>query len=254
VAAVSEPLLRVRGLTKAFGAVRANDDLDLEVRADEVHAVIGPNGAGKTTLMAQLAGEIAPDDGLILFDGEDLAGLPAPTRAERGIARSFQITSVFPEFTVLMNVGVALLARRGHAFRFWRPVADDRALLEGAAALLQRCGLTGRESQSAGMLSHGERRQLELAMALAPGPRLMLLDEPMAGMGTDETRLMVELLRGLKGTVTMVLVEHDMDTVFALADRISVLVEGRCIATGEPEAIRADPEVRCAYLGEEDTA
>jgi len=251
---MAEPLLRIEGLVKTFGAVRATDGLDLDVLPGEIHAVIGPNGAGKTTLIAQLSGELPPDAGRMHFDGQDLAEVPPHERVHRGLARSFQITSVFPEFTALQNVSLAVQARAGHSFRFFKPVARDAGLRSAALAHLETVGLAALADTPAQHLAHGQQRQLEIAMALALDPRLLLLDEPMAGMGQEESAGVVSLLRGLKGRITMLLVEHDMDAVFALADRITVLVYGRAIATGTPDAIRDDAEVRAAYLGGETEA
>jgi branched-chain amino acid transport system ATP-binding protein len=244
-------MLEVRGLTKSFGALRATDGIDLEVREGETHAIIGPNGAGKTTFIGQLAGNLRPDGGRILFAGEDITHLPAPRRARKGLARSFQITSIYPEFTALHNVALAVQARAGHSFRFWRPALKDSSLLEPAAKILDDVGLGARAGVLAASLAHGEQRQLEVAMALATGPRLLLLDEPMAGMGAEESQRMIGFLGTLKRRHTMVLVEHDMDAVFRLADRISVLVYGRLIATDVPDRIKMNEEVRRAYLGEE---
>jgi branched-chain amino acid transport system ATP-binding protein len=248
---VAEPLLAVRGLRKHFGGLVATDDVALEVAEGETLAIIGPNGAGKTTLIGQLAGDLRPDAGTIRFAGADVTTLASPARSHRGLARSFQITSIFREFTALDNVALAVQAHAGHSFRFWRPARAETALREPARTILDQVGLGDRADVLAGTLAHGEQRQLEIAMALATRPRLLLLDEPVAGMGLDESQRMVHLLRGLRGRHTIVLVEHDMDVVFALADRISVLVYGRIIATGAPEAIRANAEVRRAYLGEE---
>jgi branched-chain amino acid transport system ATP-binding protein len=244
-------MLEVRGLTKSFGALRACDGIDLEVKEGETHAVIGPNGAGKTTFISQLAGNLRPDTGTVRFAGADITTLPAPKRARMGLARSFQITSIYPEFSTLDNVALAVQAHSGHSFRFWRKARGDPALSEPAQRVLEEVGLSSRKNILAANLSHGEQRQLEVAMALATEPRLLLLDEPMAGMGTEESQRMIALLSKLKQSKTIILVEHDMDAVFRLADRISVLVYGRVIATGAPEAIRANPEVRLAYLGEE---
>ncbi len=244
-------MLEVRGLTKSYGALRASDGIDFDVRQGETHAVIGPNGAGKTTFISQLAGDLRPDAGRIRFAGEDVTYLRAPRRARKGLARSFQITSVYSEFTALDNVALAVQARYGHSFRFWREARRDPALREPARRLLQEVGLGARADVLAANLSHGEHRQLEVAMALAMEPRLLLLDEPMAGMGAEESQRMIGFLGTLKSRYSIVLVEHDMDAVFRLADRISVLVYGRVIATGAPEAIRASAEVRAAYLGEE---
>ena len=248
---MTEGLLSVRGLRKRFGGLVATDGLDLDVGDGETLAVIGPNGAGKTTLIAQLSGDLAPDTGAIRFAGQDVTALGAPARSHRGLARSFQITSIFREFTALDNVALAVQAHAGHSFRFWRPARAERALREPAREMLARVGLAERAEVMAGALAHGEQRQLEIAMALATRPRLLLLDEPVAGMGIDESQRMVQLLRTLRGTHTMVLVEHDMDVVFALADRICVMVYGRVIATGAPDVIRVNPEVRRAYLGED---
>jgi branched-chain amino acid transport system ATP-binding protein len=248
---MTEPLLVVRGLRKRFGGLVATDGVELDVAEGETLAVIGPNGAGKTTLIAQLGGELAPDAGSIRFGGEDVTALSAPARSRRGLARSFQITSIFREFTALDNVALAVQAHTGHSFHFWRPAREERALREPARAVLEEVGLDARADVVAGTLAHGEQRQLELAMALAMRPRALLLDEPVAGMGPDESQRMLRLLRTLRGRHTIVLVEHDMDVVFALADRISVMVYGRVIATGAPEAIRTNAEVRRAYLGEE---
>jgi branched-chain amino acid transport system ATP-binding protein len=247
-----ESLLAVRGLSKRFGALRASDGIDFDVREGETHAVIGPNGAGKTTFISQLAGNLLPDAGRIVFAGEDITRLSAPRRARKGLARSFQITSVYPEFTALENVALAVQAQAGHSFRFWRAARSDPALIGPAERVLVDVGLQQRKNIPAASLSHGEQRQLEVAMALATTPRLLLLDEPMAGMGVEESRRMIELLGTLKrGGTTMVLVEHDMDAVFRLADRISVLVYGRVAATDLPEEIKKNEEVRRAYLGED---
>jgi len=251
MAPMAEALLKVAGLRKSFGALAATDGVDFEVREGETHAVIGPNGAGKTTFISQLSGMLRPDEGRIRFAGEDITALSAPARSRKGLARSFQITSIYREFTALDNVALAVQAHTGHSFRFWRSARADAALRDPARAVLQEVGLGARADIVAANLAHGEQRQLEIAMALATGPRLLLLDEPVAGMGTDESLRMVEFLATLKGRKTMILVEHDMDAVFTLADRISVLVYGRIIATGRPEEIRANADVRAAYLGEE---
>jgi len=245
-------LLTVEKLSKSFGALRASDGINFDVAEGETHAVIGPNGAGKTTFIAQLSGMLRPDSGRIVFGGEDITALPAPRRARKGLARSFQITSVYREFTALQNVALAVQAHSGHSFRFWRDARDDSTLLDPARLVLKEIGFEeDRFHILAANLAHGEQRQLEMAMVLATRPRLMLLDEPMAGMGADESRRLVELLGSLKRRQTIVLVEHDMDAVFRLADRISVLVYGRVIATDTPERIRANDEVRRAYLGED---
>ena len=246
-----DSILFVRNLTKTFGALRASDGIDFDVREGETHAVIGPNGAGKTTFISQLAGNLHPDGGQIFFAGADITALAAPRRARLGLARSFQITSVYPEFSALQNVALAIQAHSGHSFRFWRDARNDPSLLDPAAKVLRDVGLGERKHILAANLAHGEQRQLEVAMALATRPRLLLLDEPMAGMGADESQRMIALLASLKRKHTIILVEHDMDAVFRLADRISVLVYGRVIATDAPEKIRANEEVRKAYLGED---
>jgi branched-chain amino acid transport system ATP-binding protein len=242
--------LEVTGLVKRFGGLLATDHLDLTLQRGEIHAVIGPNGAGKTTLINQLSGQILPDEGRIVFDGHDLTREPPFRRAMAGLGRSFQITSVFNDFTVLQNTALAVQAHAGHSFRFWRPAASERALTEPALAALRRVGLIDRAHTPVASLAHGERRQLEIAMVLATGAKCLLLDEPMAGMSPVESEAVVALLQELKGEHTILLVEHDMDAVFALADRLTVLVYGRPIATGTPEQIRNHPEVREAYLGE----
>ena len=249
---MAEPLLSVTGLFKHFGGVVATDNLSLTIAEGELHAIIGPNGAGKTTLIAQLMGELRPDRGSIRLGGEDLTWLPSHRRSRSGVGRSSQITSIFPDFTVLENVALAVQAHAGHSFRFWRSARTDPALHGPARAILERVGLALRADVPAAVLAHGEKRLLEIAIALATRPRLLLLDEPMAGMGPEDAARMVAFLKKLKGTVTLLLVEHDMDAVFALADRITVLVYGRVIASGPPEMIRADADVRKAYLGDDE--
>jgi len=248
---VAEAVLRIENLAKNFGGLCVTDDVTLDVLPGELHAVIGPNGAGKTTLINQISGLLAPDAGRIMFGGEDVTGLPIHKRAARGLARSFQITSILPGFSVLENVALAVQARRGSSFRFFGRAADEEALNAPAFAALLQVGLAERAASPAGELSHGEKRALELAIALAMEPKLLLLDEPMAGTGHDESERLVAVLRGLKGKFPMVLVEHDMTAVFALADRISVLIYGRILASGTPAEVRADPQVITAYLGEE---
>jgi branched-chain amino acid transport system ATP-binding protein len=243
------PLLRIDGLAKQFGGITASDDITLALAPGELHAIIGPNGAGKTTLIGELAGEIAPDAGRVLFDGRDITALRPDQRAALGLARSFQITSLFLDVTALDNVALAVQAQAGHSFRFWRDARGDPALRAPARAALAHVGLAARADVVASELSHGEHRLLELAMALASKPRLLLLDEPMAGLGPEESARVVTMLRGLKGSLGILLIEHDMEAVFALADRITVLSYGRVIASGAPDAIRADAEVRKAYLG-----
>src|SRR5947207_1542217 len=250
---MAEPVLETSGLTKRFGGLVATGDVSLSVAPGEIHAVIGPNGAGKTTLISALSGELKPDSGIIRFAGADISRLGPARRAALGIARAFQITSIFREFTALDNVALAVQARTGHSFHFWRAAEREAQLRGPARAMLREVGLGERADLPAGSLSHGEKRALEVAMVLATGPRLLLLDEPTAGMGPEESAAMVGLLAGLKGRLAIVLVEHDMDAVFALADRITVMVYGRVIATGLPAAIRGDAEVRRAYLGDADS-
>ena len=247
---MSDPILSTHGLTKRFGGLLVSDSLYFDVTAGEVHAVIGPNGAGKTTLINQLIGELAPDGGRIEFEGRDITELPSYRRALLGLSRSYQITSVFPDFTALENVSLAAQAHDGHSFGMWRSVSREDRLSGPAFAALEEVGLSAKSHTYASELSHGEHRQLELAMALVSRPKVLLLDEPMAGMGRMESESMIKLLGSLKRRYTIVLVEHDMDVVFALADRISVLVYGRTVACGPPSAIRASIEVKRAYLGE----
>jgi branched-chain amino acid transport system ATP-binding protein len=251
---MSGPLLQADNLAKRFGGIIASDDLTLSVASGELHAVIGPNGAGKTTLIAQLSGQLTPDAGHLRFAGNDITLLPMHRRSALGLARSFQITSLFLDLSVLDNVTLAVQAHAGHSFRFWRDARSQTELRQPARAALARVGLTARADQPASALSHGEHRQLELAMALAGNPRLLLLDEPMAGLGPEESARMVDMLRALKRELTILLVEHDMEAVFALADRITVLVYGRVIASGAPADIRANAAVRDAYLGEAEAA
>ena len=246
--------LEVTGLVKRFGGLLATDHLSMTLEPGEIHAVIGPNGAGKTTLIHQLSGEIAPNEGRIVFAGRDITHEPPYRRALAGLGRSYQISSVFPDFTVLQNTCLAVQAHAGHSFRFWRPAASERALVEPALAALELVGLQPRAHTPVGSLAHGERRQLEIAMTLATAPKLLLLDEPMAGMSHAESEGVVALLQKLKGRYTILLVEHDMDAVFALADRITVLVYGRALACGAPQDIRSNAEVREAYLGDQEEA
>ena len=249
---MADALLRIAGLAKRFGGIVATDDVALDVPEGELHAVIGPNGAGKTTLIAQLSGQLMADSGRIHFAGVDITRTPAWRRSHLGLARSFQITSLFLDHSVLDNVALAVQAHAGHSFRFWRNARLETGLRQNARAALEEVGLAHRADARASLLSHGEHRLLELAMALAGQPRMLLLDEPMAGLGPDESARMVAMLRRLKQRYTILLVEHDMEAVFALADRISVLVYGRVIATGAPDVIRANDQVREAYLGEDD--
>ena len=248
---MSPPLLRVDRLPKRFGALAVTDDVSFSVDEGRLVALIGPNGAGKTTLIHQLSGALESDAGRIEFGGVDISALDMPARAALGLARSFQIAAVLPEFSALENVALAVQARSGSSFRFFGRVARDETLNAPARAALERVGLLARAGDLAGELSHGEKRLLEIAIALALHPRLMLLDEPFAGLGSEETRAGIDLMRGLKNECSMLLVEHDMDAVFALADDIGVMLDGRLIAWGSPDAIRADPGVRSAYLGDE---
>jgi branched-chain amino acid transport system ATP-binding protein len=244
-------LLRVERLVRRFGGILATDHLSLDVISGELHAIIGPNGAGKTTLISQLTGQLLPNSGTIHFAGQDITRLPAWRRSALGLARSFQITSLLPDFTASDNVALAAQAHDGHSFRFWGSARGERHLREAAQSALVRVGLADRADTLVSKLSHGEQRELELAVALATKPQLLLLDEPMAGLGTTESARMVKLLQELRHEVTIVLVEHDMEAVFALADRITVLVYGRVIASDVPAAIRQNEEVRRAYLGEQ---
>jgi len=251
---MTTPLLVVDALCKSFGALLVNDEITFDVRAGELHALIGPNGAGKTTLINQLSGALVSDSGRIVFAGEDIARLDMTERSHRGLARSFQVTSLLPRYTALANVALAAQARSGSSFRFFGRVADETALNAAANAALARVGLAERSSMRAGALSHGEQRLLEIAVALACVPKLLLLDEPFAGLGPEESAACIELIRELKREFAILLVEHDMDAVFSLADSVSVLVDGRILATGSPPDIRADSQVRAAYLGEEEFA
>ncbi len=249
-AASHKTILQTTNLCKSFGGVLATDHVNLDVASGEVHALIGPNGAGKTTLISQLSGLLKPDTGSIIFKGKNVTGKPAHRFASAGLARSFQITSLFADMTLLQNVALAVQAHTGHSFHFWRNATTDKRLLEPAYHYLQTVGLAKHADSIASAVSHGERRQLEVAMALATNPSLLLLDEPMAGMGADESNLMIEILQKLSGEKTILLIEHDMDAVFTLANRISVLVYGRIIATGNKEQIQSDPAVAAAYLGD----
>ena len=243
-------MLSLRDLSKSFGGVVAVDRVTLEVRAGEVHALIGPNGAGKTTLIHQVSGSLPADTGQILFEERDITRLAAHERVRAGLARSYQVTSIFRRFSVLDNLALVVQARSGSSFSFWRPLAAERALFDEARDIAARVNLK-RIDVPASSLSHGEQRALEVGLALATRPKLVLLDEPMAGMGPEESKRMIDLVRRVRESVTVLLVEHDMDAVFRLADRISVMVNGRLIATGAPEAIRRNEEVRRAYLGDE---
>ncbi len=247
---MADYLLEVTSLNKHFGGIRATDDVNLMVEEGKIHAIIGPNGAGKTTLISQLSGQIKPDSGDIRFGGHSIVNYSMARRAHEGLARSFQITSVVLPMTLLENVMLAIQGTSGHSFRFWKPVMKDQAMKDAAMQCLVELGLDDRAQSVAANVSHGEQRQLELAMALAMKPRMMLLDEPMAGMGKEEGEIMVDILNSLKGKVTILLVEHDMDAVFRMADKLSVLVNGHVIATDTVENIRNNIEVQQAYLGD----
>ncbi|RLP27101.1 ABC transporter ATP-binding protein [Mesorhizobium sp. YM1C-6-2] len=246
---MADPILDIRDLSKSFGGLKATDGVSLDLRAGEIHALIGPNGAGKTTLIHQISGGLRPDAGSIRFLGQDVLGLGVAARARLGLGRTFQISSLALEFSALRNVMLAVQGRQGSSFRFFANVMADTSLTEPAMAALDRVGLAGRAAVPAAELSHGERRQLEIAIALALGSRALLLDEPMAGMGQEGSRALTRLLDALRAEAPILLVEHDMDAVFALADRISVLVYGRIVASGAVEDIRNNPDVRQAYLG-----
>ena len=248
---MAEPVLQVKSLVKYFGALCATDHVSLDVRAGEIHALIGPNGAGKTSLVAQLSGLLASDSGQVVFLGQDIGALSAHQRVRLGLVRSFQITRLFKSFTVLDNVALSVQARSGNSFSFWRPVHSEKALTAQAMAVLQELGLQERAQDPASELSHGEQRILELGLAVATQPKLLLLDEPMAGAGPVESERILQLIQKLRAKVAILLIEHDMDAVFRLADRISVMVNGALIATGTPQAIRLNPQVVAAYLGEE---
>lgn len=247
---MAETILELRNLCKSFGALKATDDVSLDLRVGEIHALIGPNGAGKSTLIHQIAGTLTPDTGTIEFLGRPISQLGVAERARLGLGRSFQVSSLASEFSALRNVMLAVQSRQGSSFRFFKPVMRDRSLVEPAMVALTRVGLKDRADIPAAELSHGERRQLEIAIALALGSRAFLLDEPMAGMGPEGSRQFTGFLDALRQEAPILLVEHDMDAVFALADRISVLVYGRIIASGTVEEIRHNPEVRRAYLGD----
>lgn len=246
---VTDPVLEVRNLCKSFGAIRATNGLNISVARGHIHALIGPNGAGKTTAVNQISGDILPDSGQVLFNREDVTRLPAHCRAGRGMARSFQITHIFDNLTVAENLALAICTHQGHNFRFWRHSLRAPAVREALPGALARVDLTGRADLPARQLSHGEKRQLEVGMALTGDPDLLIMDEPMAGMGPGGTVALTELIRSLRGRLTILLVEHDMDVVFSLADMVTVLVYGKNIATARPDAIRKNPEVRQAYLG-----
>lgn len=248
---MNESLLRTECLVKRYGGLLVTDQVSLDIKPGELHAIIGPNGAGKTTLINQLSGELSPNEGNVMFSGEEVTALPIHQRARMGLLRSYQITSIFEDFTVLENVVLSAMAAKEHAFRFWQPMLAQAAFVRSADEALQATGLAARAEVPAADLAYGERRQLELAMALAAQPKFLLLDEPMAGMSVQESSAVVSLLKQLKGRYAILLIEHDMDAVFALADRISVLVYGKVMFSGTPEEIRNHPEVKAIYLGEE---
>ena len=247
-----QPVLELRGLCKSFGALHATSDVSLEVRPGEIHALIGPNGAGKTTLVQQIYGALKPDSGQVLLNGRDVTGLPVPKRVRCGIGRSFQISNVLMDFTVLENGIIAEQARIGQSFSFIKPAFTNAHLIAGGMDILHRVGLGDRAHQRVSDLAHGERRMLELALALAPQPGLLLLDEPMAGAGPEESQRMTTIIEQLRGSVSILLIEHDMDAVFRLADRLTVMVEGRVIAVGTGAEISRNKAVKIAYLGSED--
>ena len=248
---MSEAALALRHLQKSYGALTVTDDVTLTIPKGEFHAIIGPNGAGKTTLIHQISGTLPSDSGHVLLEGRDVTALDMPKRVHQGLVRSFQITSILPGFSALENVALAVQARVGTSFRFFGRAAAEEALNAPARAALAEVGLSHRADVRAGLLSHGEKRQLELAIALATEPKVLLLDEPLAGTGPEESAVLIALLQRLKGRMTIILIEHDMEAVFALADRVSVLVYGRIIATGSPAEVRDNVDVRVAYLGEE---
>lgn len=249
---MTEPLLALEHVHKSFGALKATNDVSLDLRPGEIHALIGPNGAGKSTLIHQVTGFLAPDSGAIRFLDRDVSHMTVAQRAQAGLGRTFQVSSLIGEYSVLRNVMLAVQSVSGSSFRFFRPVAGDHSLMGPAREALEQVGLSARENVRVAALSHGERRQLELAIALALKPKALLLDEPMAGLGPEGSLELTRLLDGLRAQVPILLIEHDMDAVFSLADRISVLVYGEIIASGSVEEIRADPAVRAAYLDEDD--
>ncbi|WP_397473436.1 ABC transporter ATP-binding protein [Pusillimonas sp.] len=248
---MTTPMLELRSLVRRYGGIIATDHLNLAITEGETHAIIGPNGAGKTTLIHQISGGLTPDEGSILFQGQDITAMPMDQRVHLGLARSYQITNIFRQCTVLDNLALAVQARHGSSMRFWRPTVSESQLFNEARSLAEKIGLEQLLDAQAGNLAHGEQRLLEVGLALATRPRMLLLDEPMAGMGPKESRSLLPLIQSLSDELAVVLVEHDMETVFQLADRISVLVAGRVIATGTPEEIRHNAEVRKAYLGDE---
>ena len=244
-------MLQLRDVSKRFGGVVATDKVTLDVAQGEVHALIGPNGAGKTTLIGQISGSLGVDSGTIRFLDADVTRLKQHERVKAGLARSYQITSIFKRFSVLDNLALAVQARSGSSFSFWHPVAKEAGLFDEARTIADQMGLSEKTGALAATLAHGEQRALEVGLALATRPQLVLLDEPMAGMGPEESQRMIALIGRIRSNVTVLLVEHDMDAVFRLADRLTVLVNGRVIASGKPDHIRSHPEVRRAYLGDE---
>ena len=244
-------ILKTIGLCKQFGGITATNNIDLNINEGEIHAVIGPNGAGKTTLISQLSGDLKADKGAILFQGDLINTMSSNKRSLLGIARTFQITSLMLDMSTLENVALAVQAHSGHSYRFWQDARQDDQLIQPALKVLNQVGLLERKNIMTRELSHGEHRQLEIAMALATQPKLLLLDEPMAGMGAEETQKLIAILKTLKTGKTMILIEHDMNAVFSLADRITVMVYGKIIATGSPKEIRANQKVKAAYLGDE---
>ena len=249
---MADPILSVRNLQKHYGAICVTNNVSLDVMPDEIHAVIGPNGAGKTTLIHQITGHLKPDGGSLVYDGQNITHLPMQRRARMGLVRTFQITSIVGSLTVLDNVALAVQSIAHNPLDLWANAYQDKALNDQALVYLEQVGLSERHSVEARHLSHGEKRALEIAMALALKPKLLLLDEPMAGMGHDETQRLLSLLQRFKGQIAMLLVEHDMDAVFSLADRVSVLVDGEVIACATPALVRQGPRVRAAYLGDGD--
>ena len=245
------PILQIKSLVKYFGCLRATDDLNLNLQRGSIHALIGPNGAGKSTLIHQVSGSIKPDKGSILFDGVEITNIPMDERVQLGLARSYQITSIFHHLSVLDNIALAVMSVSGGGFHFWQPARSDKLRFESSKIIADQVGLVKRLNFIAGTLSHGEQRQLEVGIALATRPKLILLDEPMAGLGTDESERMLNLLQKLTPHVSILLVEHDMDAVFKLASQISVLVSGAVIATGTPQQIKSNSRVKQAYLGED---
>ena len=247
---MTDPVLKTQGLTKRFGALTATDAVSVDLIPGEIHAVIGPNGAGKSTLIAQICGGLVPDEGRVEFLGRDVTAEPTRVRAQAGLARTFQISALAMEDSVLQNVMLGALGASGRPWSFLRPVLRQKALRDNAEDALERVGLADARAMRTAELSHGQRRQLEVAVALTLNPRAFVMDEPMAGLGSEGSKSLTAFLDNLRAEAPILLVEHDMDAVFALADRISVLVYGKVIATGTVDDIRASQAVRDAYLGE----